>query len=281
MIFKKSIKQETRVSVILPNYNYGKYLLKRIKGIENQTYPIHELIILDDMSTDNSQEIINRIKFKYPTKTIFNEKNSGNVFKQWSKGIKNATGDLIWIAEADDMANKRFLENLVPCFKSDDTILAFCDSKQINEHGKTIRNSCATLADDYNSGRYKNDYFNKGTDELKKYLIIKNYIYNASGTLIKKGNYEKILNECTNYKLAGDWHFYIELLKLGNIAYVSKILNSHRIHQNSVTKSTNKQKHYDEIVDIQENLKKCVKIDNETEKQINFQRELLKKVLGL
>ena len=39
-----------KVSVIIPNYNYARYLKKRIKVIEKQTYPIYELIVLDDCS---------------------------------------------------------------------------------------------------------------------------------------------------------------------------------------------------------------------------------------
>ena len=43
-----------KISVIVPNYNYEKYLPDRIKSILNQTYPLYELIFLDDASTDNS-----------------------------------------------------------------------------------------------------------------------------------------------------------------------------------------------------------------------------------
>ena len=47
-----------KVSVVVPNYNYGKYIKKRISSICKQTYPIYELIILDDASTDGSAEAL-------------------------------------------------------------------------------------------------------------------------------------------------------------------------------------------------------------------------------
>ena len=52
-----SISQNKKVSVVVPNYNYGKYLRKRIESIIKQTYPIYELIVMDDASTDGSDVI--------------------------------------------------------------------------------------------------------------------------------------------------------------------------------------------------------------------------------
>ena len=81
---KKKLKIENpkKVSVIIPNYNYEKYIIERIDSVLMQTYPIYELIILDDCSTDNSVEVIEEkikdikdIKVKF----IKNEKNSGGV----------------------------------------------------------------------------------------------------------------------------------------------------------------------------------------------------------
>ena len=48
-----------KVSAIVPNFNYARFLKDRIYSILNQTYPVYELIMLDDASTDNSVQIIN------------------------------------------------------------------------------------------------------------------------------------------------------------------------------------------------------------------------------
>ena len=104
-----------KVSVIIPNYNYGQYLKKRIKSILKQTYPIYELIILDDNSTDNSIKVIKTQieevkKTKPDLKICFikNGKNSSKAMMQWKKGFELAKGDFVWIAEADDLSNKKF-----------------------------------------------------------------------------------------------------------------------------------------------------------------------------
>ena len=56
-----NIINSKKVSVVIPNYNYENYIEERIDSILMQTYPIHELIILDDCSTDNSVNKIEEI----------------------------------------------------------------------------------------------------------------------------------------------------------------------------------------------------------------------------
>ena len=98
--FTKYTSKYKKVSVIVPNYNYEHYIEERIDSILFQTYPIYELIILDDKSTDNSVEKIEQIIKKHQEikiKFIKNEKNSGSVFSQWQKAFSLAKGDYVWI----------------------------------------------------------------------------------------------------------------------------------------------------------------------------------------
>ncbi len=102
------------VSVILPNYNHGKYLDERIGSIINQTFQDFELIILDDHSTDNSKSIIEKYRSHPKISHIeYNAINSGSPFRQWNKGIEVSRGSLIWIAESDDSCKLNFLEETV------------------------------------------------------------------------------------------------------------------------------------------------------------------------
>ena len=84
------------VSVIVPNYNYAKYLNLRLESIFAQTYDNYEVILLDDKSSDGSIDIINKYS-NHPkvSKVIINEVNSGSPFIQWKRGIKEACGDVI------------------------------------------------------------------------------------------------------------------------------------------------------------------------------------------
>lgn len=97
-------------SIILPNYNHAAFLFERIESILQQSYQDFEIIILDDKSTDNSREIIERYR-SHPkiSRIIYSDSNGGSPFLQWKKGIELATADWIWIAETDDIADPSFL----------------------------------------------------------------------------------------------------------------------------------------------------------------------------
>jgi len=126
-----------KISVIVPNYNHSRYLEKRIDSILNQTFQDFELIILDDCSTDNSKDIIRQYKgHEKVGNIIFNECNSGSVFKQWKSGISLAKGEYIWIAESDDCADLEFLYKLLPVLENNKELgFVYCNSHVIDENG--------------------------------------------------------------------------------------------------------------------------------------------------
>ena len=76
---------------------------------------------------------------------IINQENSGNVFNQWRKGVEIATGDYIWIAEADDLAEPEFLEKVMEQFKDPDLVFSYCDSLQIGSAGEVLSPNLSIL----------------------------------------------------------------------------------------------------------------------------------------
>ena len=102
------------VSVIVPNYNHGKFLKERLDSILAQTFTDYEIILLDDRSTDGSDQLLLSYSGQpHISAVILNETNTGSPFVQWEKGIKTARGKYIWIAESDDSARKEFLQTTV------------------------------------------------------------------------------------------------------------------------------------------------------------------------
>ena len=248
-----------KVSVIIPNYNYQDYIIERIDSILRQTYPIHELIILDDKSSDNSVKVIQKkletIK-NIKTRFIVNEENSGCVFKQWKKGINEAIGDYFWIAEADDTSDPRFLAEAMMGFEKDSkVILSYTESARIDETNKITNLNSQDLYNIFNSSHWDYSFINSGEAEVKQYLSSVNTILNVSSIVWKKGKYDVILDEAANFKVAGDWYVYYKLLEKGNIAFSSKPYNFFRKHSKSVSTVVKDDIEYQEICRIQDDIK--------------------------
>lgn len=224
-----------QVSVVIPNYNHAPYLEQRIESVLNQTYPHFEVILMDDCSTDTSVEILKKYA-NHPKirKLLLNEHNSGNTFRQWKKGINEATGKYIWIAESDDVAHHQFLEVMVEAAEESKASLSYCRSMTINEKGEPL--GLNEWADTLSSKKWKAPYVNNGLCEIKNYLSVKNIIPNASSALILKEDIS-FCEKITELRYCGDWYFYITVLKTGKpISFTPKVLNYFRYHE-GVTRS--------------------------------------------
>ncbi len=219
-----------KVSVIVPNYNHALFLKQRLDSIFNQTFKDFEVILLDDASTDESATILNAYKdHEKVSHVVINKNNSGSPFKQWQKGIALAKGDYIWIAESDDYCELTLLDQLLGLFKNN-TVLAYCASEIINE--KEEKKGRHKWADALDNKKWGKDYYNKGVKEIKKYLRYRNTITNASAVLVKASAIKNI-DMPVHMMFCGDWSVWIQVLKQGDIAYTSNLLNVFRRHSAS------------------------------------------------
>lgn len=231
-------KYEPKVSVIVPNYNHSRYLRKRLDSIYKQSYKNFEVILLDDCSTDDSQQVLKDYQKKYSdiTKIAFNDKNGGLVFKQWEKGINLATGDLIWIAESDDWCESDFLENLIGDFQNPMVKLAFCRSEFI-KNGIKIYSTDEYLRD-LPSLDASEHFIISANDFVRLGMSVKNVIPNVSSVLFRRTDEmisDVVHNNWKTLKLCGDWLFYLDFIRGGLVSYNPKATNYYRIHDKSTS----------------------------------------------
>lgn len=113
-------KKDYKFSIIIPNYNNGKYLEKCLNSVLNQTYKNYEIIFIDDMSEDNSLEIANKmLKGHKVLKVPYKKYNGGTR----NIGIIEATGDYIMCIDSDDwLINDKVLEDLNNFIEDEDII---------------------------------------------------------------------------------------------------------------------------------------------------------------
>ena len=225
------------VSVIIPNYNYARFLQQRIESVLAQTYTDYEIILLDDASTDDSVSILNHYKTNSRVAHLeINSVNTGSPFAQWQKGISLSRGKYIWIAESDDAADSSFLEKAVSVLNQyPHTSFCFLGSNCIDEKG----NELSTDFDRWTSKQLRRPHnigIFDGEDYIKHNLYWRNYIYNASGVVFRKQCFEQIKDlSCFSMRYSGDWLFWIEMARQGSVVELYEKLNLFRLHSTSTT----------------------------------------------
>ena len=230
-----------RISVAVPNYNYGKHISGRLESIFNQAYPVYEVLVLDDQSADNSLEVIKETCALHnrDIELLINKENSGSVFKQWAKAAKLAKGDYLWIAEADDSADNKFLSTIM----SGDVnfTMAYSDSKQIDENEQHLADNYRYYYDEDMIAKLDKSAVYQGKEVIKDCLSIKNQFMNVSSVVFdtKAFNhcFDENMDEILKFKVAGDWFVYVQLLNQNGASckLTGEALNVHRRHSESVT----------------------------------------------
>jgi hypothetical protein len=240
--FKLSSDYLPLVTIIVPNYNHGKFLKERLESIYAQDYANFEVVLLDDNSDDDSREILQSYLTRYSGKTrmVVNEVNGGSGYKQWIKGISIAEGELIWIAESDDVSASNFLSTLVPKFENEAVKIAFSNTVFFEE---TPENVVWDLTSYWRGRTYlsaSDDWTLLDTNFIDAGMRNSNLIPNVSSTLFTKPSEFKLQASWGEFKFCGDWLFYVYQMSGGLVAYVSTTNNYYRVHDQSTIKQNMK-----------------------------------------
>lgn len=120
------MENEKLISVVIPIYNVEQYLQRCLDSVRNQTYSNLEIILINDGSQDNSEEICkqnaeedNRIK-------IISQKNRG-VSVARNAGVKAATGEYLVFVDSDDFVSHKMVECLCRVLVEEDADIAVCE----------------------------------------------------------------------------------------------------------------------------------------------------------
>jgi len=208
------------LSVIVPCYKYAHFLPECIDSIRSQTFPIHEIIVVNDGSPDNTIEVCEQLGVRCLTKE------NGGLSSARNAGIKEATGEYIMCLDADDKLTPAAIEEHMKLIKDDMTIA-----------------QCALME----FGERHISYVPKETG-LERIMQSNTVFCNA--VFSKKmwsevGGYDESDTMRLGYE---DWEFWIRLLDKGCYVNVSDFIAlRYRVHGNNMTKETshpNRQKLY-------------------------------------
>ncbi|UXS05136.1 glycosyltransferase [Agrobacterium tumefaciens] len=252
-------KNGLTVTAIVPNYNHGKYLAKRLDSILNQSYPLIDIIILDDCSTDDSRAVIETYVRKYPStiRSLYSTKNSGNVFHQWRKGHAHATGDIIWICESDDFCEPTFVERAIRTFRDPSVMLTFGKVEYANADGEYVE-GLDQYREESERGIWDQTVVRPAFEWFSGGFGVKNVIPNVGGSLWRRHDiHDDVWTEASSFKIMGDWFLYCAVAGGGQITYEPSAVSYFRIHGNNTSgkKAQNTTKYYEEYFRLMKLLK--------------------------
>ena len=124
------------VSIVMPSYNTAKYIADSIQSVINQTYSNWELLIVDDCSTDNTEEIVasfndERIRF------IKKDKNSGAADSR-NVALRAAVGKWIAFLDSDDTWEREKLEKQIRFMENGNYHFSYTRYEEINEDSVSV-----------------------------------------------------------------------------------------------------------------------------------------------
>ncbi len=205
------------VSVIIPNYNYARYLPETIGSVLNQTYSNIEIIVVDDGSTDNSLEVLYQLSDKNKL-VVIESINRGSCTAR-NLGMSRATGQFIAFLDADDTWDADKVERQIKHLKESKADLVFC---QMREYGE---------------GSTSNSSFKDFVVEHKWFLQNPGSTpFSPSAVILTRDLASRVGG--WNTSLTGpaeDFDYFRRCAKFGVIRSSNEVLVSHRQHPDSLT----------------------------------------------
>lgn len=226
------------LSIIIPNYNSGKLLLRCINSILKETSDDYEIVIVDDGSTDNSIQLLpDNAKIK-----VFRQENNG-VSSARNKGLKNAKAKYIMFVDADDTLSPDWGKELAALRtgKADLVVYNYCnDCKKItiiNQGKKYIADECSM-------------YIEKSLKNPTKYMTVWGKFFKS--TIIKNNS----LKFDPDLRLGEDGQFVLQyLMKAQNIEERPTYMYHYQNNSNSVMRTFDRSKVKDYLFSLKETRK--------------------------
>ncbi len=125
------------VSIIMPSWNTAKFIGDSIRCILNQTYTDWELLIVDDCSTDDTDNVVEPFLGDARIRYIKNEKNSGAALTR-NRAMREAKGEWIAFLDSDDLWMPEKLEKQIGFMQEHGYVLSFTEYEKIDENGQPL-----------------------------------------------------------------------------------------------------------------------------------------------
>jgi len=212
----------------MPNLNKGNYIRYAIESVLLQTYPKFELIIVDNGSTDESLNIIQKYASKHKNIVFFTEQHRGPSAAR-NLGIEQARGELITFLDSDDIYRKDKLSKQVQLFGDDRTFVCYTDGWIINGSGvptgETYNRDLAIIPEG-------------GREGIIFRQLLRKYDYVLGASIMLPKDFLKLEKFDTRFRTVEDPDLFIRLAQHFPFRYINEALYGYRVWGGNTWTST-------------------------------------------
>src|SRR5688572_4346072 len=204
---------ELTVSVIIPTYNYGRFISEAIDSVFAQTYQPREVIVVDDGSTDETMNVLAQYEDRV---RIIRQDKSGPAMAR-NAGAQAASGELLAFLDADDVWMPRKLELQVERFRADPELgLIHCGVEETDEAGATLRRRR-----DGREGRMADELL-----PMERPVVVGSF----SAAIIPASVFKSVAGFATELPAVEDWDLCYRIARQYRIGFVPEVLFKYRLH---------------------------------------------------
>lgn len=217
------------VSIVVPNYNYGKYLRECFDSILSQTYTNYEVIFRDNASTDDSFEIAMEYYYKFKEKGIYlllhNNKYNYGSDTNTNMALGDVTGEYCYVLASDDAVEPTFLEKTISVLEKNPNVsMVMTNRTEVDENG--IRKKIPPF--------YNRNCIIPGEEQAGVFMM--SGIAIPGQRIERTGSIRNKANKFTRvHEVAGDWYNNFLSSCCGDIAYLTEALCRYRVHSGNET----------------------------------------------
>ena len=216
-----------KVSVIIPCYNYGRYLARAVDSVLSQTFSDFELLVVDDASTDDTALVAQGYADRKLLRLIRRKQNKG-LSAARNLGMENATGEYLVFLDADDtIAPEKLARQVEFLDKHTAAALVYSDVEYVDEAKHATRYFPGVLA------RYgklpQGDVFE---ELLSGNFMTVNSVMVRASCVAAAGLFDE------NLRAMEDWDMWLRICMSGGAGYIDSVLASVFVHKNSMSADT-------------------------------------------
>lgn len=205
------------ISVIIPSYNHTQFVSKAVESVLSQTLSAHEIIVVDDGSKDNTEEVL----AAYKDRIIYIKQENQGVSATRNNGVSISTGDFIAFLDADDEWFPEKLEKQLKLFGEDKEIgLVHCGYVDVDEKGNFLQEHLEGM-----SGKVAEEML-----FFKRPVILGG----GSGSLIPKNVFKEIGGFDIRLSTSADWDLYFRIAQKWKVGFVPETLLKYRLHSSNM-----------------------------------------------